>query len=245
MNMLTSLVKKYGLKGAILFANIKAGVEMLQVPGIKNPIQMRPGTSDRPLFKQIFLNGEYNFKLKGFTAKRIIDAGANAGYSPVYFANRFPEADIVAIEPESSNFSTLQTNIRNYPAIKALKGGLWSDSCMLEIVSLTAEKTGFEVRVTNNPGPDSVQAYSIIDIMNSNGWDYVDLIKIDIEGSEIEVLSKNNSWIDKTAVILVELHDRKRAGCSRAFLDAFQAFDFEIHPFKQNFMMVNRKFYTS
>lgn len=220
-------------------------MEKLEIPGLRNPLFIRPGTSDGPLFKQIFLNGEYQFKLNGFSAKRIIDAGANAGFSPIYFAKRFPDATIVAIEPETSNFTLLEKNIKNYPQIKAIKGGLWANTCSLEIVSLNAEKTGFEVREARIPGPDSVKGYSINDIMESFGWDSVDLIKIDIEGAEIEVLSQNNAWIDKTAVILVELHDRKRVGCSRALLEALHSFDFEIHPFKQNLMLVNRKFYSS
>ncbi len=45
-----------------------------------------------------------------------------------------------------------------------------------------------------------------------------DLVKIDIEGSELELFSEATDWLRRVGVVVLELHDRFRPGC-RAALD--------------------------
>ncbi len=52
--------------------------------------------------------------------------------------------------------------------------------------------------------------------MEQMGLEHIDVLKIDIEGSEIEVLRSAPSWIEHVGVILIELHDRFRPGCTQA-----------------------------
>jgi len=44
-------------------------------------------------------------------ADLIIDAGANVGYSSVYFLSNFPNCRVIAIEPDGDNFASLQKNL--------------------------------------------------------------------------------------------------------------------------------------
>ncbi len=45
-----------------------------------------------------------------FQPKLIIDAGANVGFASLWFLQRFPNTEIIAIEPESSNCEMLKKN---------------------------------------------------------------------------------------------------------------------------------------
>jgi hypothetical protein len=56
------------------------------------------------------------------------------------------------------------------------------------------------------------------------------VLKVDIEGAEREVFADPSAWIDRVGVIIVELHDRFRTGCSRAFYRATGGFDVEWSP---------------
>jgi hypothetical protein len=58
--------------------------------------------------------------------------------------------------------------------------------------------------------------------------DRVNLLKLDIEGSEKEVFSNARPWIDRVDAISIELHDRFRPGCSRAFFGAVADFPTEL-----------------
>jgi hypothetical protein len=64
--------------------------------------------------------------------------------------------------------------------------------------------------------------------MRECGVDRIDLLKLDIEGSEKEVLSDSDSWIRHVSAISMELHDRFIPGCSRAFFNAISDFSIEL-----------------
>src|SRR5271166_1471460 len=85
-------------------------------PGIRTPVHLRLKTSDESTYAQTLLWGQYAFDLP-FSPKVIVDAGANIGMASIYFAHKYPEAKIIAIEAEGSNFDMLTRNIRPYPAI--------------------------------------------------------------------------------------------------------------------------------
>ena len=75
---------------------------------------LRGKSSDFRVFDEIFLKEQYNSHLLPKNPKVILDAGANIGLSSVYFANRFPNAQVFALEPENSNYELLSVNTENF-----------------------------------------------------------------------------------------------------------------------------------
>jgi len=59
--------------------------------------------------------------------------------------------------------------------------------------------------------------------MRNFSIDYIDLLKIDIEGSEKEVFEACD-WQDRLDSIVIELHDRFKPGCSQVVNRALQGF---------------------
>ena len=53
--------------------------------------------------------------------------------------------------------------------------------------------------------------------MSRYGIEFIDILKLDIEGAELEVFETSESWIGKVGMLAVETHDRFRPGCSKAF----------------------------
>jgi len=58
----------------------------------------------------------------------VIDAGANVGYSVAYFAQNYPGAKIVAIEPEADNYVVLSKNIAKATGIVHTTGLCGTDA---------------------------------------------------------------------------------------------------------------------
>ena len=75
------------------------------------PIHYRLYTSDINVLEKIFLSGEYDCVGSEVEPKFIVDCGANIGCASVYFLNRYPNASVIAIEPDSGNFEVCQWNI--------------------------------------------------------------------------------------------------------------------------------------
>jgi FkbM family methyltransferase len=145
--------------------------------------------------------------------------------SAVYFATRDPQATVVAIEPEAANFKILCRNAREYPNIKPIPGGLWKGRGQLGIANQGAESWGFQV--SENSDGETIPAFGVRDIIDLFGVSKLDILKLDIEGSEVEVLSQTDSWIHTCGTMIIELHDRFRPGCSDALTHALADYQFE------------------
>jgi hypothetical protein len=65
-----------------------------------------------------------------------------------------------------------------------------------------------------------VDALTIPQIMERAGFNRISLLKIDIEGSELELFSGDTSWIERVDAIAIELHDGWRPGCGDSFFKA-------------------------
>lgn len=72
----------------------------------------------------------------------------------------------------------------------------------------------------------SVKAISIPELIKKFEWKEIDLLKMDIEGSEIEVLNESIDQINSVKMIIMELHDRFRPGCETALFNAIKKFSF-------------------
>jgi FkbM family methyltransferase len=62
-----------------------------------------------------------------------------------------------------------------------------------------------------------VSSVTVEGLLRNFGAMQIDLLKLDIEGAEFDLFSRNcDRWIDQVRLIVIELHDRYRAGCARA-----------------------------
>jgi FkbM family methyltransferase len=195
---------------------------------IKFPFYLRFNTSDVPTFDQIFMAQEYDFKVKT-PPKVIVDAGANIGLTSILFANRYPEAKIIAIEPEASNYEMLKMNVAPYSNISPMKVALWNKNDEINLVDPGFGKWGFMTQGVEYEGEvtHKVNSLTIDKIMEDNGIDKIDILKIDIEGAEREVFMNSSSWIGNVDSLIVELHERMKSGCNRSFYNASNGFDHE------------------
>ena len=194
----------------------KGSIFKADLPELSHPICMRAGTSDLWVFDQIFLYRELETAFE-HDVEFIIDAGANIGLTSAYLANQFPKAQILALEVDRQNFDLLAMNTRRYPRITPLLKGLWHRRANLMIDNPDEYSWAFTVCETNQKAPSTIEGISVADLLRDFGWGRVDLLKMDIEGSELEVLSHGaEDWLDRVRTLAVEFHFR-RPGCWEAF----------------------------
>ena len=193
-------------------------------PGIRSPVHIRLRTSDESTFAEILLREGYAFDLP-FSPKTIVDGGANIGMASIYFTHRYPEAKIIAVEAEASNYAVLVRNVRPYPAIAPVHAALWNRDGEIS-VSDPDPATGASGKwaFVTHDGPGSrIRAITMSTLMQEMRIPTIDLAKIDIEGAEQEVF-EDTRWLTCTGCLMIEMHDRFRPGCSQAVEAAMHAF---------------------
>jgi FkbM family methyltransferase len=153
-----------------------------------------------------------------------VDAGAHIGMASILFALKYPHARIIAIEPESSNFAALVRNTAPYKTITPIQAALWQEDGEVTLGPSNAHPKGAFQIVEN--GRQRVRAIKMDTLMRETGIASIDLLKVDIEGAEIEVF-QSCSWIKSVRVIAIELHDRVRPGCSSVVKNAARGLRFD------------------
>jgi FkbM family methyltransferase len=224
-------IKKIGfINNFSLLFQRKTGKKMIEISArnAASKIYLRNSTTDVHTFYDIFTNHEYDIDF-GFTPETIIDCGANTGLVTVFYKSKYPKSKIIAIEPERSNFEMLVKNTASFNNVHCLKNAVWGNEGFIEISDPGFGNWGFITNETKNESETSVKTVTIKGIMQKFELQNIDVLKIDIEGAEKEVFeSADKEWLSKTKVILIELHDRLKPGCSTAFFKAISEMDFNI-----------------
>jgi FkbM family methyltransferase len=191
----------------------------------RTKLRIRPWTTALLVLEQVRGKREYDLPLAAAPAL-VIDAGANVGITTSFFAQTFPAAQVVAIEPERENFDLLRRNVGSLANVSAVHAALWSGATAQQIVDPGIGPWRFQVRPAED-APDEgavAQGLSVDDVLGRFESRGPLLLKMDIEGAEREMLSTSSAWIDRVDVLAIELHDRYWAECTQAFEAATRDF---------------------
>ena len=183
-------------------------------PTLEQEVFLRPDTSDEALFHTLIEQEEYGYIDFARAPTIIIDAGANIGLSAIYFANKYPDAKIYAIEPSIDNFEILKENINYYPNITAIYGALMGESGYGTLFDPGQGDLAYQVKCGSDSNEFSVPCMTMETICQKYKLSHIDLLKMDIEGSEFDIFNRDCPWLAMVDVLIIELHERIRKDCN-------------------------------
>jgi FkbM family methyltransferase len=186
------------------------------------PVWLRPGTSDIILFEEIILDRRFSSLPLG-NASTIVDLGANIGLFSIYFANQFPRAKILAVEPDPENFELLKKNAEKYTNIQVIQAAVWDSDEPVRIDDPGLDYWARRVVAVDAQSNRSrtVRGQRIQTLLQDAEIGTVDLMKIDIEGAEKKMFAGPcDDWLKVIKALVIELHDRFDPGSSNAFYKA-------------------------
>lgn len=227
-------------------------LEAITIHGANLPeraFYFRPDTSDAAVIIEIFRNGGYDLRRLDRTKKQcrhadvvafleseqqrtgrrplIVDAGANIGAATIQFLSNFSNARIVSIEPDANNHALLLRNTAG-----------------LDVVCMRAAVSAREGRVRlSDPGEGhwgyrteaasdgEIPCVTINDIFRENAATHFPfIVKIDIEGGEAALFSDATEWVERTPILIIELHDwlLPKRGISQSFLKSVAPLDRDL-----------------
>jgi FkbM family methyltransferase len=157
------------------------------------------------MFNELFITEIYKFKT-GKKSPFIIDCGANIGLSVIYAKKKFPDARIIAFEPERTIFKYLKENISQYKwnKVDLIEKAVWKEKALINFINEGADAN----RISSiNSEEASRQSYSVEAVTLSNYiTEEVDFLKLDIEGAELEVLKEIEPKLKLVKKIFIEYH---------------------------------------
>ena len=154
----------------------------------------------------------------------IIDAGGYIGTAAIQLSEMYPQATVVTIEPHPENFCLLEKNISGYSNIIAIKAAIISETekeiNVINIYDRSTGQWGFTIiddakNKTKIVG--TANTITLSDICNYFHTTKIDIMKIDIEGSEKNLFESNDKHLANASFVFVELHERFVKGCNMAF----------------------------
>lgn len=234
------VITKKPLLKPFFFLLSKFGVDLnkkylkLNVKGYDNPVFFRYGSSDPRVFTQIFLWEEYSCIKNLENPEIIIDCGANAGYASIYFLNKYPNAHVIAIEPDTENFKICEKNLSWYQGrVSLMNSAVWSHQTGLSLYKGADwgddYEWGIQVKECQEGQEPDIYAIGIDNLLETYGLTSIDILKIDIEGAEAVLFSKNyEKWLKKVKNLVIELHGKD---CEKVFFDALSMYDYELTKF--------------
>jgi hypothetical protein len=108
----------------------------------------------------------------------------------------------------------------------------------LKIVDAGEGHWGFRTEEIPHHVSESIEATSIDELMRRYELSQVDLLKVNVEGAELDMFEKGtDAWLPHTKAILIELHDRFRPGCSKSFTKALMPYCFTLKPNGSDFIL--------
>lgn len=232
---------RFGLiKALLLFVTVFAAAEEYKVKWKGRPVHLRKGTTDFCVFRQVMVFEQYKIKkLPKEDVRVIVDLGSNIGLSVLYFKARYPNATVIAVEPDQENYDLMIKNVAGVPGVQCLNNAIWNSSKVLGVFDSGGGEYSYLVKEESEEVKATVRSITINDIMEQFNLSKIDLLKIDIEGSEKELFSANyQSWLQNVDCIVIELHDWFRPGCAAAFFRAISGRDYTFSYHGENITIV-------
>lgn len=163
--------------------------------------------------------------------RTILDVGANIGDETARFLVHHPSAHIVAVEAAPRNFSILKKTFEKVNNVEMLNCAVWPVKVNLKVIPGRTMES-FTVIETSDDGDGGIPAATIEGIMERMEWDSIDILKLDIEGSEYELFTRNyREWTKKVKVFIFEVPDNDRLGTTQEIYKALSENGFKYNTF--------------
>ena len=216
------------------------------VPGLPHPITLRDCRGDRAIFWQCFVTRQYRLDhfpqtkrlmqayeqaVAAGTRPVIIDGGGNIGLGAIWFAEAFPQAVIVSVEPDKRNFELLRRNTQPYgDRILPVRGAVTAQGGRFMIDNPEAGPSSFRTRpASEDETADALDGYTIPDLVALGGGEAPFIVKLDIEGGQKPLFEDQTDWLAKPYLVIMELDDWlfPWGGTSRPFFRAISGYPYD------------------
>lgn len=175
-------------------------------------ISIRPEPShDYQTACEIFSDRIYDCDLDPGSVRRIVDLGGNVGYSCLFWCEKYPNASVLTFEPHPAHCRLLQWHLDKNGYANRVKLVASAAGVRAEIANFTDDDDGSAIVQDGLAGSMRVQ---VADVFQAVSDTPIDILKMDIEGSEYAILAdpRFEALAARTECVLLEWHARDEQG---------------------------------
>ena len=216
-------------------------------------IRVRPNGSDVEVVRQVWRDRQYAIAQAAHRERAaryeaeirargnvpvIVDAGANIGPASLWFAQEYPQAHIVAVEPDAANLAMAQANCAGHGRITLVEAAIGGEPGH---VSVDSEAEAFAVTTTR--ADSGCRVVTVADCVAMVDKGELFAVKVDIEGFEDDLFAAGTDWLDEVKLVYIEPHDHifPTRGTSRNFQAEMGRRDFDLLIRGENLIYIRRE----
>ena len=198
-----------------LFSGIRSKISSKPLANVDSAQFNNPSCSDRIK----------NLKSIGFNPKCIFDCGASVGYWSYETSKTFPGVQLLAIEPNElvvAKTKELLSKIKPMPIIEQCAIGDEDGTAFLNVWDNEETKmsgSSLKDHVQGDPQKKMEVALCRLDTLASKHNLQPELIKLDLQGYEVEALKGASELLKTTEVFIIEF------GCLPAYIERTTPYD--------------------
>ncbi|KUN29838.1 hypothetical protein AQJ23_03605 [Streptomyces antibioticus] len=189
---------------------------------------VRENQSDLLILRQIFVERSYDLQTTyalrdGGALGTIVDLGGNTGLAAAYFTAHYRPHTLLTVEPIAESRAVLERNARasgldwrvDARAVAGTEGeldfavsGFW-DTCTAvpDVYELRRTRPYRLENILTRPSR-TVTSVTVERLLEDHGIEHVDLLKVDIEGSERDIFAEPRPWMKHVDRVVLEIHDK-------------------------------------
>lgn len=161
----------------------------------------------------------------------VVDIGANVGLFALYMKKIRMDCDIHCFEPVPQTLELLKRNVGDDPRIHLYPYAL-SDSEQTAQLHLHPFNSGENsLKVDRNRPMETIQVpvKDAATVWHQIGLSYIDILKIDTEGCEVEILGSLQPYLPYVGIAMIEYHSEKDRRRIDARLETHVLLEANIH----------------
>jgi FkbM family methyltransferase len=176
------------------------------------PVWVREGTADVDTLWDVFVHGYHvpPARVQRRGMRLIWDLGANIGLTMADMALRWPEARVVGVELDADNAALARRNFEPWDdRCELIEAAAWPEDGETWYHRWPGATSAYQVHAPT-PGEEPhgpvVPTLSLDTLLDRYGGGPVSYVKMDVEGAERELLTRNTGWAAHVGCIKVEVH---------------------------------------
>jgi len=138
----------------------------------------------------------------------ILDAGANIGIATLWLRGNYPGAEVHSFEPASENFDLLRRNVAGLPRSHCVPAALGASEGEVRLAMPGGYSDNRIIAEATHADTEVVPCTTGAAYLQRMGLERVDLLKLDVEGYELEVVRGFAQLLPRVEAIVGEVHER-------------------------------------